>query len=308
MSQVAVDRMIVKSPNEMAPDRRRRYLASVAGCILVLAMQNISLAAPARIVSINLCSDQMLLAIAKPEQIAGLGKLAKIPAQSYLAKLAAPYPAVGGNVEELLGLRVRHVMTGSYDRPRTRAFLKARGFRFFVVEPWSSLAAGRAQISKVAAWIGNPDRGQQMIEDIDAAVSDLAGLARLVKQAETNRAKTDFLILQRRGYVEQTGLLAELAKLAGLIDASPRLHLPNSQIVRLEQIVRHQPKVLIVASLYANPEDQGQAKLIHPVLQKLYPASKRLVVPDRFTVCPGPATAALARQLASQIRKKLLHR
>lgn len=270
--------------------------------------QTVAQATPARIASINLCSDQMLLAIAVPEQIAGVGRLAKNATQSYLATQAKPFRTLRGNVEELLHLRVSHVMTGFHDRPHVRAFLRARGFRFFVVEPWSSLAEGSAQISKVAAWIGHPRRGRQMIEEIEAAVADLAALAERLNAITASREKTDFLILQRRGYVEQSSLLAELAKIAGLTDSSTRFALPKSRLVRLEQIVRHRPKILIVTSLFAKPEDQGQARLIHPVLQKLYPPQKRLVIPNRLTVCPGPATAALARQLASQIRQKLLKR
>src|SRR5262249_40951345 len=39
-------------------------------------------------------------------------------------------------------------------------------------------------------------------------------------------------------------------------------------------------------------EDQGSALLSHPVLAELYPPEKRIVLPDRLTVCGGPTLPA----------------
>jgi len=34
-------------------------------------------------------------------------------------------------------------------------------------------------------------------------------------------------------------------------------------------------------------EDDGRAFLLHPALQRFYPPAKRIVIPERLTVCGG---------------------
>ena len=58
--------------------------------------------APHRIVSLNLCADQLLIALADPPQIAGLSRNARDPALSAAALAARHFPIVHGGVEQML--------------------------------------------------------------------------------------------------------------------------------------------------------------------------------------------------------------
>ena len=57
---------------------------------------------PSRVVSINLCSDQLLLMLARPEQIASVSRLSREPNSSFMAASAARYPVNDGKIEQLL--------------------------------------------------------------------------------------------------------------------------------------------------------------------------------------------------------------
>ena len=71
----------------------------------------------------------------------------------------------------------------------------------------------------------------------------------------------------------------------------------------LEQIVASKPDLLLVASDGDFAEDQGQAFLLHPALEKLYPPTKRIVVPERLTVCGGPMLPDALDRLAAEIAR-----
>jgi iron complex transport system substrate-binding protein len=50
-------------------------------------------------------------------------------------------------------------------------------------------------------------------------------------------------------------------------------------------------------------EDEGSAFLLHPALERFYPVTKRIVIPERLTVCGGPMLAEALERLASELER-----
>ena len=73
--------------------------------------------------------------------------------------------------------------------------------------------------------------------------------------------------------------------------------------VSLEAIVRAHPDLLLVTRDDAVAEDQGRALLLHPALQTLYPPARRIVIPERLTVCGGPMLVEALDRLAAEIAR-----
>ncbi len=71
----------------------------------------------------------------------------------------------------------------------------------------------------------------------------------------------------------------------------------------LEKLVATPPDYIVVASNVTRAEDQGSALLAHPALARLYPPARRIVLPDRLTVCGGPSLPAALDWLADQARR-----
>ncbi|MBX9740123.1 MAG: ABC transporter substrate-binding protein [Beijerinckiaceae bacterium] len=255
--------------------------------------------APRRVVSANLCSDQLLLALADRKQIASLSPYARDHAMSHLAALAAPYDLNRGSGEDLIRLDADLVLIGPYDSRYTRALLAKRNLRFESLQPWSSLEEGKKQIRFLANMLGHGGRGEALIAEIERARARLAGLA-----ARQGRAPS-VLVLHRRGYVFHAGVTGELLAAAGFTNAAERIGLSGAGFVSLEAILTAKPDFLLVSDIIDGAEDQGQAFLQHPALERLYPASKRLVAPDRLTLCGGPSTPDLIDRLAAEIRAKV---
>jgi iron complex transport system substrate-binding protein len=119
--------------------------------------------APQRVVSANLCSDQLLLTLADPNQIASLSPFAADNGLSFLAERAKAFPHNRGAVEDIIWLAADLVLIGPYDNSYARALLEAKAVPFIVLRPWQSLADGRAQIRDLAARLGHAERGAELI-------------------------------------------------------------------------------------------------------------------------------------------------
>jgi len=272
------------------------FLIRLLGAGLVLLTQAHA-APPQRVVSANLCGDQMVLALADPAQIASLSPFASDADLSYLAARAHAFPQNLGSVEDIIQQQSDLVLIGPYDSGYARALLTAKSVRFLVLAPWQSLEDGRAQIRRMAEQLGHPERGEMLIARIDEALAAARGLVPQRRSA---------LVLERRGYVIGPGSwLQEVISATGLSDGAAEVGIHGQGFVSLERLVAGGPDYLIVSEAAPPPSDQGQAFLAHPALAALYPAARRLVVPGRLTICAGPSTPDLIDYLAREIRDKV---
>jgi iron complex transport system substrate-binding protein len=250
---------------------------------------------PQRIVSINVCADQLLLALADPEQIASLSNRASDPELSYLADRAAEFPHAAFNAESVVGLTPDLILAGRLTRLATREMLGRLGYEVVLLNSIRSVDAGIEQIREIAALVGHPERGEALIADINAALAEAAALP---PGAATVAA------YQRRGYLVGTNsLITDLLTRVGLTNAADGFTGATGGYVRLEQIVAAAPDYLVVAAVDTTPGDQGMALLAHPALERLYPNEQRIVLPDRLTSCAGPALPEAIRHLVAEARR-----
>ncbi len=253
---------------------------------------------PKRIVSINACADQLLLALADPGQIAALSPYAGDARLSFMAAQARRFHIASGSAEETLQMQPDLVLAGVFSKGSTRAILKSQGLRVEELRPVSTIDDGIAQIRHVAAEVGHEDRGEALVGRIEAARAALAG--RYAEKPVTA------LFLQRRGYV--TGgrtLIGDILSTAGIGNAAESLGLSFGGQVSLETVLATRPDVLMVASARPGTADQGIALLSHPALAALYPTEKRIVMPERLTVCAGPALAEALERFRTEADRVL---
>jgi len=273
----------------------QRAVAAAAAVLISFAVMPAHAGAPHRIVSINLCADELLLALADPDQIAGLSVYATDPDLSFSAAAAARFPHDAGPAESVISFNPDLVLAGRYTKLATREMLGRLGYRVELLDAASSIAASEAIIRKVAALVGHPDRGEKLVADIEAAK------ARAAAAAAANSAHPTAVVYQRRGYV--TGgdtLTGELLTVAGFANDGGALAGKYGGFVPLEKIVANPPDYIVVSAAAGHAEDQGSALLQHPALETLYPPDKRIPLPDKLTACGGPSLPAAIDWLAAE--------
>ena len=250
---------------------------------------------PRRIVSFNVCADQLVVALADPEQIAGLSPYATDPTLSAVAEEARKFRRIEWQAESVVPLDPDLVLVGPRDRSVTRRMLHALGYRVAELDLVLDLDAAREQIAKVAALVGHPERGETLLARLDAARKRLHAMPR-------PRASSALLV-GHAGYTEgATSLAAALMAEAGL---KPPLGAPGGLggFVALERLLAIRPDILVMHSLVQRPQDQGSVYLAHPALQALYPPERRIILPGRFTLCGGPGVAAGLDHLADAMAR-----
>jgi iron complex transport system substrate-binding protein len=71
----------------------------------------------------------------------------------------------------------------------------------------------------------------------------------------------------------------------------------------MEAIVKARPDLLLTTRDDGAAEDQGRAFLAHPGLTALYPPGRRMVLPERLTVCGGPMLVEALDRLGAEVAR-----
>jgi iron complex transport system substrate-binding protein len=61
--------------------------------------------------------------------------------------------------------------------------------------------------------------------------------------------------------------------------------------------------LIVVSEASDRAEDEGSAFLLHPALERFYPRSRRIVIPDRLTVCGGVMLADALDRLVRELKR-----
>jgi len=108
---------------------------------------------PRRVVSVNLCTDQLALLLAAPGQLVSVSRLAHDPTMAALAEAAQRIPANGGKAEEIYLLRPDLVLAGTYTTRQSLDMLRRLGIRVEAFPPEQSLEDIRRHIRSMGAML-----------------------------------------------------------------------------------------------------------------------------------------------------------
>lgn len=250
---------------------------------------------PRRVASFNLCADQLVVALADPDQIAGLSPYAADPVLSVVADKARGFRRLDWQAEATIALQPDLVLVGPNDRSVTRRMLASQGLRVVEVGFVTDLENARKQIREIADILGHKERGEKLVAALDAARARLAALPR------TQYATA--LVIERGGYTQgPSSLAATLLSEAGL---KPPAGAPAGYggFIPLEKLMILKPDLVFLKDPPSAPSDQGALYLTHPALRGLYPDNRRVALPTRYTMCGGPALVAAFAYMADTLAR-----
>jgi iron complex transport system substrate-binding protein len=109
-----------------------------------------------RVVSQTVGSDELLLALARPEQIAALSRLAIEPAYSAVAEQASAYPRLNreDSVESILKHRPTLVLFANYSRVELVTQVQRAGIRTIIFDRYNTLDDAYANLRRLAVALG----------------------------------------------------------------------------------------------------------------------------------------------------------
>lgn len=129
---------------------------------------------PSRVVSQTVGTDELLLALARPEQVAALSHISRSPDYSAAAKEAAAYPQLrNSDAESVLSFRPDLVLLASYTRAETKDLLRRAGVRILEFDHFDSLEDTYANLRLLGDALGRRERAEAVIRDCQARVAAL---------------------------------------------------------------------------------------------------------------------------------------
>ena len=260
-------------------------------CLLLLGSS--AEAAPQRVMSVNLCTDQYLMLVADPAQIASVSHLAFDPAISFMAAEAAHHPQNPGTAEEALGLRPDLILSSQYSSPSLTAMLERLGFRVERFPVATDEAGILANLGRIGRLLGREQRAAALADEFRRRIAAATATGPL--------PTTTALFYQPGGYTAGAATLQDTAlRLAGLVNLAARLGYQGHGVIDLETIALHPPDRLVVSRDGAAGASRLEAELHHPVMRAITQGRPMQEIDYRYWICDGPMLADAVEALAGE--------
>jgi iron complex transport system substrate-binding protein len=228
-----------------------------------------------RVISLNPCLDAVLVHVADRAQIVALSHYSRDPQQSSIAAVARTYPITYESAEEVIALRPDVVLTAAHSSLATRAALKRLHIQAELFKVPNSWSDSQAQIRRIAALCGHPDRGEALIGQIEAAMAKGA--------PRPGTRPITALVFQPNGFAAGHGTLVdEMMRRAGFVNVAQRYGLKKWGNVSLERLLDDPPEVLLAGQAAPNAPTFAERILNHPALASIAPRMTRAVFPERL--------------------------
>jgi iron complex transport system substrate-binding protein len=246
---------------------------------------------PQRVVSMNLCTDQLAMLIARPGQLHSVSYLASDENASVLADEAEAYILNHGRAEEIFLMRPDLVIAGTYTTRATVEMLRRLGFRVEEFAPASSFADIRKNLRRMGVLLGRRDAAQRLITQLDANLS---------QHSREPERRPLAAVYYANSYTSGGGTLADEAlEKAGLDNLANRLGYSGTARLPLEVLVKETPDIVIGGQRFAAARGRAHDNLLHPALEAVTQGHAPLSVPDKYWICGTPFTAEAVRILAN---------
>lgn len=251
--------------------------------------------APQRIVSMNLCTDELLLRIVDPARIASITYLSQQPVNAPLglSHITEQLPANHGLAEEIIKLQPDLILAGSFTTTTAVALLRHLGYRVETFAPENTFADMRANIRKLGALTGDTAKAEQIIADFDTR------LAQLQSQIPPGE-KPVFADIGVNNFITGDGTLyAEVINAGGYRTLGQALGYSGYRNVPLEQVLTIRPALIATATPWTNPPSMSTMALGHPALRSLIAKTPQIAIPERYTTCGAPSLLGAIEMLVN---------
>lgn len=279
-----------------------RIIASFQILLLLLSGLAMSPAAadaarPQRIVSMNQCTDLLLLMLVEPERVASISFISGQPQwmPPEYADVIRRLPSNRGLAEEVLALKGDLVVTESFNNQQTVHLLRRLGYTVAEFDAETGFKDIRANILRMGDLVGEPARARSIVAAFDTRLAAL--------RAKAPAQPGIFADVGVNGWMSGDGtLMADVANAAGYRTLGQAMGVAGFRNLTLEQIVAARPDVIALSNAWTNPPSEATNALQHPAFRDLARTARVVDIPDRLTICGSPATLDAVELIANARR------
>ena len=243
---------------------------------------------PQRIMSLNVCTDLLLLQVAPRARIASVTFMAPQGAAVLFPGRADGVALNHGRAEDVINARPDLILDSALGAPLTRTMARRIGARVVEVKDANSFADIRDIVRQVGAAVGEPQRAEALIGQMDATLAELS--------SHPPARRLRVVAWSGGSAVPGKGSLTDaIITAAGATNIAAQPGQAESTFGVEELLVARPDALLYGGATLGQPSlvtDQGQ----HRVVRELY-AGRRIRFNDIAHTCGVPQSAQSARDL-----------
>ena len=276
-------------------------------CLVALAMQLLVSGAaraeqgpqpkPQRIVSLNLCVDQILVDLVPRSRIRALSHLAADKSVSAVAEMARGVPATRGEPEHVLQLNPDLVIAGTFTTKATTNLLERLGLSVLVMPLAQDFTGIRKAVRTIAAAVGEPGRGARLITRFDTALSKVS------RQLPSGRRPSALVYGVNGATAAPSSLADTVLHAAGLQNAGPGRQTSAAGTLPLEVLVARPPQLIVLVGAADEYRTAAADNLRHPALRHVLRHNRSVRIPRALWLCGSPRVAEAVSRLAAAAQR-----
>ncbi|MEQ9695544.1 ABC transporter substrate-binding protein [Shimia sp. SDUM112013] len=234
---------------------------------------------PTRVVSMNLCTDQLAMMLAGEGQLMSVSFLARDPRSSAMVDEAMFYEINYGRAEEIYLMRPDLVLAGAFSGRATVDLLRRMGVPVAVIPPVLSLEEVPERLVELGTLLGRGAEARAMAARYE---QDLAALRRAIENGP--RA----VLYEAQGWTAGANTLTgQILLAAGLQNVAAEMGYDYGGAMPLEVLAMADPDMVISSALY-DGHSRAEEILLHPVVESFRREGARAHMHHSDWVCGTP--------------------
>ena len=256
---------------------------ALALAVTVLTSAAAAQARPLRVMSLDQCADQYVLALA-PEADLALSPRAD-DADAWMRSVAAGHRRIRPTLEAAVGFKPDVVVRYWGGEPRLLDALTRRGVRVLTIEDARDFDQVRSQIRVVASGLDQEARGAALVARMDRALG---------RAGAKGQGRGEALYLTAGGFTAGPGVLIDaVLRAAGFANLTEA---PGFGPVSVERIALH-PPIRFVLSFFEQRRSDWRGAGRHPVVRRAASGRTAAHLPAAALTCPAWFAADAAAML-----------
>jgi iron complex transport system substrate-binding protein len=244
---------------------------------------------PQHVMSLNLCTDQLILMMLPKERIASVSFLSRASERPLLTAEAAGVGINFGTLEEVLAAKPDLVIAGTASTPTTRAFLKQAQIPLAEIPLANNFEEIRATTRAVGRAVGEDDKAESLIAKMDMTLAELA--------ASVPSRRFVLAGWGGGGEVAAKGTLFDsILTVAGGINIAATMRDTRFGPLDFEQLLALRPDIIAFGDATSEQPGLRREQIQHRIVQRLY-RNRQIAYPDALFGCGLPQAADAARDL-----------
>ena len=227
-------------------------------------------ARPTRILTLSMSTDEVVLGLVPPDHMVAVNSLLDDPVSSNVVELARQVDGrvKDPTVEEIAAMQPDLVIVPDWGDIAKVASLRDLGLHVVVCKGAKNLAEIKETIQLIAQAVGEPQRGEVLLQKMDERLAWVQARTAVIPTAER---KTVVLLSLMKSYGGIGCSFDDACQYAGVTNGMARIGIHNGQTMSKEQLVEINPDILFLPT-YTNhgAYDRGKfraAYLEDPSLQ-----------------------------------------